>query len=212
MIQSRSYAPIQVDIKTKNITLSTNVLPIKESFMKKFSVIILTFLSLLITSNEATINKKYVCMETIRTMCKSMHTKITDNESPWHPECIIGLSRGGLIPLGLLAGEAMFNNRNVRIISITSYSDEQHQSDLRLVFPLSDAELEQLNQFKSILVVDDIADSGKTFAWVTNMLKNEIPDADIKTAALFYKPASSLFKPDYYVETTDSWIVFPWDD
>jgi len=36
------------------------------------------------------------------------------------------------------------------------------------------------------------------------------PDAIIKTAALFYKKRA-MFTPDYYVEETANWIVFPWE-
>ena len=32
-------------------------------------------------------------------------------------------------------------------------------------------------------------------------------------AVLHYKPANSQFdaRPEYYAETTDAWIVYPWD-
>jgi len=52
------------------------------------------------------------------------------------------------------------------------------------------------------LIVDDIADTGKT-------LKNYHQDA-AATATLFYKKRSVVI-PTFYVEETDMWICFPWE-
>jgi len=63
------------------------------------------------------------------------------------------------------------------------------------------------NHYPHMLVLDDIADSGKTFS----ELKKEFPNP--KYAALQYKEVST-FKPDYYGEKIDKdfgWIVYPWE-
>lgn len=64
-----------------------------------------------------------------------------------------------------------------------------------------------------ILLVDDIADTGVTLAKYAHQV--QLYDAEkrkhkITTATLFYKPHSE-FKPDYYVDETNNWIVFPWE-
>lgn len=160
---------------------------------------------------EQTPIKKHIGIETIHTLCKSIHAQIThDTDASFKPDLIIGLSRGGLIPLGFLAGEQMFNNRNVRILSVTSYSDEKQQSGLKLIFPLFEEELAYLQQFKSVLVVDDLVDSGKSLNWATKVLHEALPQATIKTAVLFYKK-SSIVMPDYYAAQADEWLVFPWE-
>lgn len=184
--------------------------------MNTHSLTIVTFLtcsSLLAISAESEVKKELVSMKNIQTMCKALYTQIVvDPNCPkFEPELIIGLTRGGLIPLGILAGEPLFNNRNVKTIAVTSYSDSGQQTALKPLFALSDIELEDLKRFKSILIVDDLVDSGKSLAWVTTLLREKLPDATIKTAALFYKERS-FFKPDYYVEKTTSWIVFPWEE
>jgi len=56
--------------------------------------------------------------------------------------------------------------------------------------------------YKNILIVDDIADTGITLKKYDNLYL---------TATLFYKACSSV-KPDFYVEETTKWIVFPWED
>lgn len=53
-----------------------------------------------------------------------------------------------------------------------------------------------------ILVVDDIADTGKT------LLKYQ--QSRYKLATLYYKKRS-IVKPHFYAEETENWIVFPWE-
>ena len=59
-----------------------------------------------------------------------------------------------------------------------------------------------------LLVVDDIINNGKTISALIQMLK--IRKIAHFTAVLFYK-SHAIFKPDLYLETTDKWIVFPWE-
>ena len=56
------------------------------------------------------------------------------------------------------------------------------------------------------LMVDDIADSGKTMKKYKNMFPM------CATATLFYNP-ESCFEPDFWVGKQDyaSWITFPWE-
>lgn len=63
-----------------------------------------------------------------------------------------------------------------------------------------------IGSHRTVLLVDDVVDTGKTF---TDILKKSHYTRVI-TAALYYKPHSVL-KPDYYIEETTDWIVFPWE-
>ena len=63
------------------------------------------------------------------------------------------------------------------------------------------------NHYPSMLILDDIADSGKTF----KDLEEDFPNP--KYGALHYK-TTSVFKPDYYGEEIDDdfgWVVYPWE-
>ncbi len=66
-------------------------------------------------------------------------------------------------------------------------------------------------QARRILIVDDTWDSGKTIMAVKKrvVVAGGLPT----TAVLHYKPGVSLFSdsPDYFVETTGAWIVYPWE-
>ena len=53
----------------------------------------------------------------------------------------------------------------------------------------------------SVLVVDDISDTGKTLDGLHILYP---------TATLFYKPGSKV-KPTFYVRETTNWIVFPFE-
>jgi len=60
---------------------------------------------------------------------------------------------------------------------------------------------------KSILVFDDVADTGESLSFTQNYLL-ENGASQVKTATLFIKPWSA-FMPDFYGASTDAWIVFP---
>jgi hypoxanthine phosphoribosyltransferase len=62
---------------------------------------------------------------------------------------------------------------------------------------------------KSVLLVDDIADSGRTLEFVSAYVLG-LGALAVKTATLYYKPQSA-FKPDFYEKQTRCWVVFPWE-
>ncbi|OGN00941.1 MAG: hypothetical protein A3B91_00210 [Candidatus Yanofskybacteria bacterium RIFCSPHIGHO2_02_FULL_41_29] len=57
---------------------------------------------------------------------------------------------------------------------------------------------------RSTLIVDDIADSGKTLILFCG--KNKYI-----TATLFYSPNSDC-KPTYFSRKKEKWVVFPWEE
>jgi len=61
---------------------------------------------------------------------------------------------------------------------------------------------------RSVLLIDDIADSGASLQKISELLIDKI--YRLKTLCLF-KKNSSIFTPDFYQKETDAWIIFPWD-
>ena len=59
------------------------------------------------------------------------------------------------------------------------------------------------------MVVDDLVDEGATMQTVAKHLRSEKPRT-LRTAVLFKKPWSA-FEPDFFLETLEEWIVFPWE-
>ncbi len=65
-----------------------------------------------------------------------------------------------------------------------------------------------MNASKGCLVVDDIADSGRTLYHFT---ENDTQFNKYFIATMYYHQRS-IVKPDYYkFEKADKWIVFPWE-
>lgn len=71
---------------------------------------------------------------------------------------------------------------------------------------------------EKFLVIDEIADSGSTLANVNYLSQGrnkkyhplQYANKDFKTATLHCKKGSKV-TPDYFVETTDKWIVYPYE-
>ena len=60
---------------------------------------------------------------------------------------------------------------------------------------------------KSVLLIDDVSDSGRTLAKVVDLLVEA--GAEVRSATLYVKPRTVLV-PDFSYRETDDWIVFPW--
>ena len=66
-----------------------------------------------------------------------------------------------------------------------------------------------MNASKDCLIVDDIADSGRTLLHFT---ENDTQFNRYFIATMFYHQRS-LVKPNFYkFEKNDKWIVFPWEE
>jgi hypoxanthine phosphoribosyltransferase len=114
---------------------------------------------------------------------------------------IVGITRCGLV-LGHVLSDMLW--LPVSIFTIKSYTDFNKQDEVRITEDLS-ADIKG----DRILLVDGLADTGKTFVKAVEYLKGKNPKS-ITTAAVFYKP-HSIFKPDFYAEETPKWVLFPYE-
>ena len=116
------------------------------------------------------------------------------------PKSIVCIATGGLC-LGAKLRNIL--KLPLTIISTASYSGTQRQKTLMLnssyVVPLQ----------SPVLVVDDVADSGRTLTTVKEHL--QLGGVEVRTATLFYKE-TSVIKPDWYLHKTNRWLVFPWEN
>ncbi len=116
-------------------------------------------------------------------------------------DAIVGISRGGLVPARILSDE--LENPNVVIVRVEYYTDIYKVRPEPRVIQVPEIQLSG----KDVLLVDDVADSGRSLECVSKLLKHEGLKS-LSIATVFYKPWS-LVVPDFYVRTTDRWIVFP---
>lgn len=116
-------------------------------------------------------------------------------------DLIVSIARGGLTISHILSD---FIGLPITTFTISSYQDLKQTKVPKITFKIGN----KLHN-KNILLVDDVSDSGKTFIRGIEYLKS-IGAKDIKTASLFIKPWTK-FMPDYHQESTDKWIIFPFD-
>ena len=132
--------------------------------------------------------------------------------SGWMPDLIIAIARGGLIPAGAIGYAIGIKAMGAMNVEFYTGIGETLEEPIILP-PLMDAsELPG----KKVLVVDDVADSGKTLKLVMDLLRSqglelgdETVPVDARSAVIYRKPRS-IFAPDYCWKETDKWINFPW--
>ena len=135
--------------------------------------------------------------------------------SGFRPHFIMGIWRGGS-PVGIAVQE-YFEFRGVETdhiaIRTSSYTGIGEQSNTIRVHGLHYI-IENVNAEDSLLIGDDVFDSGRSVKAVLDELaektRRNMP-SDLKIACPWYKPSNSkvAIVPDYYIHETDKWLVFP---
>ncbi|HEX8967547.1 MAG TPA: phosphoribosyltransferase family protein [Chloroflexota bacterium] len=122
-------------------------------------------------------------------------------------DVMLVITRGGMVPACIISER--LNVRNILVAAVMFYTGQERTLDkpIFLQFPADPL----LNQ-RRVLIVDDVWDSGRTIMAV----RERTLDAGgyPATAVLHYKPGHNTYpevQPDYYVDETDAWIVYPWD-
>jgi hypoxanthine phosphoribosyltransferase len=118
--------------------------------------------------------KVYLTWDNINSLVDKLANEVS--QAPVPPLYITGLPRGGLIPAVMLSHKLNIPYVNISLIRALPAVD--------------------------VLVVDDIADSGKTLSQYKKY----------STAVLHYKPQSVII-PTYYAEEVKNnlWIVYPFE-
>lgn len=133
-------------------------------------------------------------------LARKMAAAMLDHEKNPFDE-IVAIARGGLT-LGHLFSDYL--QIPISSITIQSYTDIEKQGEVNITAGLS-----KIIKGKKILLVDDIADTGKTLIRATEYLTDFHPSS-ITTATMFYKPHCSVM-PDYFAQQTDKWILLPFE-
>ena len=121
----------------------------------------------------------------------------------FRPDVIVGISRGGWPPARVLSD--LLDNPNLINVRAEFYLGvAETKGEPIITQPLS-ANI----RGKKTLVVDEVADTGKSLRLVKEYVAQQNP-TEAKVATVYYKPWS-IIKPDYYEKETSHWIVFPWE-
>jgi len=116
-------------------------------------------------------------------------------------DTILGIARGGL-SMAQLLGE-YYDIRDVYAINTIGYDDSKKNDSVE-VFNIPD-----LKSASTVLIVDDIVDSGDTLMEVLETLNTKYPNVTFRTASLFYKKTAKI-TPTWYVKEPKGWIDFFW--
>ena len=119
------------------------------------------------------------------------------------PDIIVGISRGGWPPARVLSD--LLSNPNVANVRAEFYLGiAETSSEPTLTQPVS-----VKTRGKKILIVDEVADTGKSLKMVRKHIVQE-GAKEVRTVTVYYKPWS-IVRPDYFAKETSDWIVFPWE-
>ena len=137
------------------------------------------------------------------------------HESDFDPDFIIGVWRGGA-PVGIAIQEYLdYAGVETDHIAIrtSSYTGINEQQKTVRVHGL-DYIVENINADDNVLLVDDVFDSGRSIEAIFENLEKKTRrnmPKNIKIACPWYKPDRNQTSrtPDYYVNVTGEWLVFP---
>ena len=124
-------------------------------------------------------------------------------KSVFQPEIIVALGRGGFIPARILCDR--LDVKGLASMGVGYYRDiEEREREPRILYPLN-ADVKD----RSVLLVDDVADTGRSLQLAVSHILGRGAN-EVRVATLHYKPWS-VFKPDFYAEETEAWVVYPWE-
>lgn len=124
--------------------------------------------------------------------------------SGFRPDTIVAIGRGGYMPARILSDF-------LEVLDLTSFKIEHYHATRKdrqaiVRYPLN-ADL----RGRRVLLVDDVTDSGDTFAVALDHLAACGPPAVVRSAVLHHKVVSP-YVPDYYAQKVVKWrwIIYPW--
>lgn len=124
-------------------------------------------------------------------------------KSGFKPDIVVGIARGGLVPARIVCDFLLL--RDLATIKVEHWGIAATMGKAKLKFPLP-VDISG----KKVLVVDDVVDTGDTYAVTMEHIKEKNP-SEARSAVLHYKSCST-FVPDYWAEKQDAWkwIIYPW--
>ena len=153
----------------------------------------------------------YVSYDEYHNLIEKLAIKI--HQSGWEFDTILCLARGGMRPGDILS---RIFDKPLAIMSTSSYRadsgstgvDKQGNLDIARFITTPKGEIAG-----KVLLVDDLADSGKTLNAVIEQLRNNYkPITELRSAVIWTKGVST-FQADYSVESlpTNPWIHQPFE-
>jgi hypoxanthine phosphoribosyltransferase len=123
--------------------------------------------------------------------------------SGFQPDVIVSVTRGGWVPARVLAD--LLEITDLVTVGVEFYVGVAETRSEPVLTQRVSADVAG----KKALLVDDVADTGKSLQLAREYLRQQ-GAKEIRIATVYCKPFS-VIKPDYYEKETSCWVVFPWD-
>jgi len=151
--------------------------------------------------------KRIISWDVITEGCTFLADEISKKQKY---DIIIGVGRGGLVPATILANyleiPRVFN------FGCRSYNNDNVQCGLEVYQDLDLISGQKYLSNSHILIVDDLSDTGNTFASAMLSIAERFPNRSMASAGLYVKPEAEYIPDFYYKKLTSSpWLVFPWE-
>ena len=140
-------------------------------------------------------NKIYLDYSDVLSMCHNLE----DIASKLKPDLIVGIVRGGLLP-ALHLSHAL--ERPMETVTWQTRDESRQQ--------YCDIIQQAIDTGKTVLFVDDITDTGRTFKDLAKAY-NTNTKPDVHFISLVEKTASNFFGTAALTIDDPRWIVFPWE-
>jgi hypoxanthine phosphoribosyltransferase len=124
-------------------------------------------------------------------------------ENDFKPDVIVGVSRGGWPPARIMS-DLLENPQLANVRAEFYLGVAKTKGDPVITQPVSTSVTG-----KKVLIVDEVADTGKSLRLVKSHLEEQ-GATEVNIMTIYYKPWS-IVVPDWYAKETSRWIVFPWE-
>jgi len=121
----------------------------------------------------------------------------------YEPDLIMSIARGGLIPAGAIS--YALGIKNVHVMNVEFYTGVDERLPMPVMLPPVPQPVDLSGA--TVLVVDDVADTGGTLELVRKFCADTVKET---RCAVVYEKSHSIIKSDYVWRRTDQWIDFPW--
>jgi hypoxanthine phosphoribosyltransferase len=134
--------------------------------------------------------------------------KVSDQvkAADFEPDVVVALARGGWFAGRCLCDFLGLNDlTSLKVEHYVGAAEATGQPEVR--YPMPEGSVEG----KDVLIVDDVADTGKSMAHATEYVEERDPN-DVRTATIQLM-GESEFEPDFVGERMEewAWIVYPWN-
>ncbi|GEM_PF-757637 len=135
--------------------------------------------------------------------------------SGFKPTVLISIWRGGAVPGVTIAEYFNYKKCPVKkqfVPRVSAYSHDKLKSCVEITG--FESIVKSVGPKDRILIIDDVLETGASVKSILDALsrcgeKNCPAGKNIKVATVYYKPKKSSMAPDFYVNKTNRWLVFP---